>query len=161
MFIFINVTTSTEIAVITPEEVRQHVDRFWKAFASKQNLEEYYSYDARVFGSMATRVEFGRLAAIRRGREYFNPQTRVDIRITSPIDVLERGNTAIACYSYEFRASKANVGLEKAGEEHIRNGRVTHVFAKDEEGRLSIIHEHCSQADTWTTGEAFQVKLSS
>ncbi len=137
-------------SAIIPEEVKQEIQRFWKAFSEKQALEQFYTLDARVFGSMATRVELGRLAAIRREREYFHPETVIDVRITSPIDVWIHGEVAVATYSYEFHTRRARIGLGKTADEDINNGRVTHVLVREEDGALRIFHEHVSQADTWT-----------
>ncbi len=140
----------TAFREITAEEVRRVVERFWAAFVGKTKLEDFYAYDATVFGSMALRVEYGRLAALRREREYFHPETAITTRITGPVEVMIRGEVAIASYTYEFHSSRARIGLEKIGDEDISNGRVTQVFARDEDGALHILHEHISRADTWT-----------
>ncbi len=140
-------TAAKEIAA---DEVRRAIERFWTAFANKTSLEDFYTYAATVFGSMATRVEYGRLAALRREREYFHPETVIETRITSPVEVMIRGEVAIASYTYEFRSSRARIGPERIADEHIRDGRVTQVFARDDDDTLRILHEHVSQADTWT-----------
>ncbi len=141
----------TSATAILPEDVRQAVGAFWSAFAQKASLEEFYCLEASVFGSMASRVEMGRLAALRRKREYFHPETVIDIRITSPVDVVVRGEVAVATYSYEFHTRGARIGPNRTADEDITNGRVTHVLAREEDGKLRILHEHVSQADTWTT----------
>ncbi len=135
---------------VTVEEVSAEVVRFWKTFADKSaDLENFYSFDARVFGSMATRLELGRSAAVRRIREYFQKGTVLDTRVTGPIEVILLGENAVATYTYEFHVTGARVGLGRIADEHITDGRVTQVFVRDEDGALRIVHEHISQADTW------------
>ncbi len=132
---------------MTSEQVKTEIGRFWNLFASKsaEGLEDFYAHEATVFGSTATRPEPGRLAAARRVREYFQPQTSVVVTL-GPIDVLIVGEVAIASYTFKLHASKLSGALGKSVSEDIENGRATQVFAAEPDGGLRIIHEHLSVA---------------
>ena len=129
------------------EQIKTEIGRFWNLFTSKstEGLEELYAHEASVFGSSATRSEPGRLAATRRKREYFHPQTSVAVTLGA-IDVLLVGEVAIASYTFKLHATKVVGAMGKNVNEDIENGRATQVFAADPEGRLSIVHEHFSVA---------------
>jgi ketosteroid isomerase-like protein len=128
------------------EQVQAEVARFWSAFTSKsvEALEDFYAHESTVFGTTSSRPEPGRLAAIRRQREYFHPQTTLRVQ-TSPVDVLMIGEgAAIASYTFQFHASRAKIGVEKSSEEHVIHGRATQIFMIDADGRPRIVHEHLS-----------------
>lgn len=131
---------------LTVEFVQAEVDRFWKVFTSKsaQAIEDYYSGDATVFATNSSRAEPGRLAAMRRQREYFLPQTTLRVQ-TGTVDVqLISDRAAIASYTFQFHASRAKIGIEKSSEEHVINGRATQVFVLDHDDHPRIVHEHLS-----------------
>lgn len=132
---------------MTAEQIRAEVGRFWSLFNSKnaEGLEEFYAHESSVFGSTGTRPEPGRLAATRRKREYFDPQTTVKVTV-GPIDVLLLGEVAVATYTFQLHASKVAGALGKAVSEDIDHGRATQVFAPDSDGKLRIVHEHLSVA---------------
>ncbi len=132
---------------MTAEQIKTEIGRFWNLFTSKSadGLEDFYAHEASVFGSSATRPEPGRLAATRRKREYFHPQTSVSV-ILGPVDVLIIGDVAIASYTFKLHASKVSGAMGKNVNEEIENGRATQVFAADADGRLRIVHEHLSVA---------------
>jgi ketosteroid isomerase-like protein len=134
---------------LTVEAIKAEVQRFWNAFSNKQSeqLMDFYSPEASVFGSSSTRSEPGRLAAARRQREYFHAKS--SIRATpGMIDVVLLGDfAAVASYTFTFHASKVASGLSGAAEEDIRNGRASQVFSYDPEGKLRIVHEHLSHVD--------------
>lgn len=128
------------------EQVQAEVARFWSVFTSKsvEALEDFYAHDSTVFGTNSSRPEPGRLAAIRRQREYFHQQTTLRAQ-TSPVEVQMLGDAAaIATYTFQFHASRAKIGVEKSSEEHVINGRATQIFVVDVDGRLRIVHEHLS-----------------
>lgn len=128
------------------EQVQAEVARFWSAFTSKsvEALEDFYAHESTVFGTTSSRPEPGRLAAIRRQREYFHPQTTLRVQ-TSPVDVFMVGDSAaIASYTFQFHASRAKIGVEKSSEEHVVHGRATQVFMVEGDGRPRIVHEHLS-----------------
>lgn len=137
------------MAKLTAEQVKAAVERFWSAFSTKSEeaLMDFYGHESSVFGSAAVRAEPGRLAATRRKREYFNPQTTVKATL-GPIEVLLLGDTAaVASYTFQFNASKVMTALGTPTEENIKYGRATQVFAFDPDGRLRIFHEHLSTVD--------------
>ncbi len=137
---------------LTTEEVRAEVARYWGAFTSKtvDMVEDFYCPEATVFGSSAVRAEPGRLAATRRKREYFHPQTKVRVQV-GPIEVQMIGaDAAIATYTFEFHASKVSGALGKTIEEDLDTGRATQVFIRQIDGRLRVLHEHFSNVSRRT-----------
>jgi len=90
------------------------------------------------------RAEPGRLGAMRRSREYFRPDTRMEMKLGA-IDVLLIGSDAgIASYTFQFQATGRDVGGGKRVEEKLEVVRATHVFLRDAQGQLRILHEHFS-----------------
>lgn len=133
---------------LSPEVVRAEVARFWTAFASKavERLEEFYDPEAIVFPSAATRSEPGRLTVVRRSREYFSPQARLQHSL-GPIDVQAIGDqAAIASYVFRFEAKNVAGSLATLRDEKITHGRATQVFMADRDGTLRIVHEHFSSS---------------
>lgn len=131
---------------ISTEQVGTEVERFWSAFSSKSAdvIERFYLPESTVFSSVTSRSEPGRLAATRRKREYFHPQSRIRVQLGT-IDVQTIGDdAAVASYTFEFHASRVMGALGKDVEEDIQNGRATQVFVQQPDGRLCILHEHLS-----------------
>ena len=131
---------------ISVEQVRAEVSRFWGAFTGKlsDEIEKFYLPDSTVFSSIAHRAEPGRLAATRRKREYFHPQSRIRAQVGT-MEVLPIGEAAaVASYTFEFHASRVMGALGKDVEEDIQNGRATQVFVQQPDGKLCILHEHLS-----------------
>ncbi len=129
---------------MNPDMVRAEVARFWKAFQNKDaaGLSDFYTPECSVFGSLSRRPEPGRLAAVRRNREYFGRLSVLRISI-SDIDVVILGDaSAVATYTFEFHATGTAVLGQP--DEHIVHGRCSHVFAFDQDGKLKIFHEHMS-----------------
>ncbi len=134
---------------VTVDEVQAEVRRFWSAFSGKaaEGLKGFYAGESSVFGSSGTRSEPGSLAAARRQREYFTPQTNMKVQL-GPIEVVVLGeSSAVASYTFQFHATKVASLLGKAQEEDIRQGRATQVFVRDADGKLRIVHEHLSTVD--------------
>ena len=132
---------------LTVEEVKSAVERFWNAFSTKSEdvLADFYGHESTVFGSSAVRAEPGRLAATRRKREYFHPNTTVKATL-GPIEVLLLGETsAVASYTFQFQASRV-ASATGISEEKFEHGRASQVFAYDLDGKLRIMHEHLSIA---------------
>ncbi len=105
------------ITAITRTEVEAAVRHYWQVFAAKarEDLRKLYADNASVFGSSSKRLEPVRLTWVRREREYM--------------------------------ASPAKMKVATAGEtgnEHIANARVTHLFVRQADGSLRIMHEHIS-----------------
>jgi len=130
---------------IKTDQVRAEVERFWSAFSSKsaEIIESFYLPESTVFSSVSSRAEPGRLAATRRKREYFHPQSRIRVQL-GKIEVQEIGEqAAVASYTFEFHASRVMGAMGKDVEEDIHNGRATQVFVETN-GRMCILHEHFS-----------------
>jgi ketosteroid isomerase-like protein len=132
---------------LSVEQVKGEVLRFWNAFTDKSasQLMEFYAPESTVFSSVSNRSEPGRLAAARRQREYFHAKSSLRATVGN-IDVILLGDgaAAIASYTFQFHASKVASTAGSASEEDIRNGRASHVFALDADGKVRIMHEHLS-----------------
>ena len=129
---------------ISPEQVRSQVQKFWQSLSGRSNepFDEMYSADATVITGKARRAERAQLAVARRKREIAQTsEASVELGL---IDVEVVGDVAIACYTYNFmRVRRRADGMVRR---HTPQGRATHVFQRDAEGRLRIAHEHLSSA---------------
>jgi ketosteroid isomerase-like protein len=131
---------------VTNEEVRKAVELFWSTFMAKSEdlLHSYYAPGSTVFQIAMGRSEPGRLGAMRRSREYFGLDTRMELKL-GPIDVvLIGGDAGVASYTFSFQATGRDVGGGKRGEEKLDLVRATHVFQRDAQGKMHILHEHFS-----------------
>jgi ketosteroid isomerase-like protein len=131
---------------LTNDEVRKAVELFWSTFLAKSEdlLNSYYASGSTVFQISMGRAEPGRLGAMRRSREYFRPDTRREMKLGA-IDVVLIGSDAgIASYTFQFQATGRDVGGGKRVEEKLEVVRATHVFLRDAQGQLRILHEHFS-----------------
>jgi len=131
---------------VTNEEIRKAVELFWSTFLAKSEdqLNTYYAPGSTVFQIAMGRAEPGRLGAMRRSREYFGPDTRMELKL-GPIDVvLIGGDAGVASYTFSFQASGRDVGGGKRTEEKLDLIRATHVFQRDAGGKMHILHEHFS-----------------
>jgi ketosteroid isomerase-like protein len=132
-------------AKLTADDVRKSVELFWAAFLAKceDELNDFYAMGSTVFQVAMARSEPGRLGAMRRSREYFNPDTRMDLKL-SPIDVVMCGADAgIASYTFQFQATGRDLAGKRT-EEKLDTVRATHVMHRDASGKLRIAHEHFS-----------------
>ena len=132
-------------ARLTADDVRKAIQLFWTTFLAKseQQLNDFYSAESTVFQIAMGRSEPGRLGAIRRAREYFNSDTRMELKL-SPIDVVLCGtDTGVASYTFQFQASGRDVGSKRIAEK-LETVRATHVMHRDSFGKLRIAHEHFS-----------------
>jgi len=130
---------------LTAEDVRKAVQEFWTIFLAKseEELNSFYAPGSTVFQVSMGRSEPGRLGAMRRSREYFNFETKMDVKV-SAIDVVLCGpDVGIACYTFQFQATAREVGGKRA-EEKLEVVRATHVLHRDAAGKLRIAHEHFS-----------------
>jgi ketosteroid isomerase-like protein len=130
---------------LTTEEIRKAVQQFWSVFLAKSETELnlFYAPGSIVFQISMGRSEPGRLGAMRRSREYFRTETRMDIKLGT-VDVTLVGDDAgIATYPFQFHASGRDLG-GKLVEEKLDVVRATHVFHRNVEGKLYIVHEHFS-----------------
>ena len=130
---------------LTQDDIRKAVELFWSTFLAKSEdaLHAFYATGSTVYQIAVGRSEPGRLGAMRRSREYFNMDTRLDVKL-SPIDVFLCGNDAgVASYTFQFQATARSIGGKKT-EEKLDVVRATHVFYRDTDGKLRIAHEHFS-----------------
>jgi len=133
---------------ITVEQVQAAVRRYFAAMADKKpgELVKMYAYDATSFSPYSPRAELGRVAAARREREYFKPHTSFRADITSPIEVrFLADNVALAIHT--FRTWAKNLEEPILGKRYNRgvpDGRGTHIFMLDAEGKLILVHQHLS-----------------
>jgi ketosteroid isomerase-like protein len=131
---------------LTAEDVRKAVQLFWSTFLAKSEdeLNAFYGSGSTAFQIAMARSEPGRLAAMRRSREYFNTETRMELKL-SPIDVVMCGDDAgVASYTFQFQATGREMGGGKRSEEKLETVRATHVIHRDASGKLKIAHEHFS-----------------
>ncbi len=130
--------------ILNSDLVRMEIARFWNAFTEKKSdeLAGFYASECSVFGSSSKRAEPGRLAAARRHREYFGKVSVLRVKVGN-IDVVMLGETAaIATYTFEFHAAKTS--RHGNSDEHIVNGRCSHIFGIDADDQVKIFHEHMS-----------------
>lgn len=137
---------SITAAKLTADDIRKAVELFWTTFLAKseEELNNFYSPVSTVFQIAMARSEPGRLGAMRRSREYFKPDTRMELKL-SPIDVVLCGEDAgVASYTFQFQATGRDLGGGKRSEEKLETVRATHVLHRDASGKLRIAHEHFS-----------------
>ena len=131
---------------LTPDDVRKAVNLFWTTFLAKSEdvLNSYYAAASSVFQISMARSEPGRLGAMRRSREYFRSDTRMDLKLGAIDIALIGADAAVATYTFQFQATGRDLGGGKRVEEKLEIVRATHVFQRDAKGKLLIIHEHFS-----------------
>ncbi len=132
---------------ISPDEVRVAVGRFWNAFAAKSRntFPEMYFANALVLSSTGLQAEPGRLAIVRRMRKFFDSPGTLSIHI-GQIEVQLLGEkTALATYFYVFEATETGRDGSRV-RKRTPFARATHIFQRDEQGNLRILHEHLSSA---------------
>lgn len=128
------------------EDVKKAIEAFWGAFLNKseQSLHSFYATGSIVFQVNLPRSEPGRLGAMRRSREYFGPDTKLEMKL-SPIDVILVGKDAgVALYTFQFQCTGRDLGAGKRIDEKLEVVRATHVLQRDDMGQLRIVHEHFS-----------------
>ena len=141
-------TIPAEGRKITVEQVQEAVLHYWATMESKESgeLVRMYAYDAVTFNPFTSRPELGQVAAARLEREYFTPLARFHAEITSPIDVqFMADNVAVAMHTY--RSTGTNLEDPIRGKRYNRtvpNGRATHLFILNTEGKLILAHQHLS-----------------
>jgi ketosteroid isomerase-like protein len=132
---------------LTAEQVKAEITRYWKSFMDKDaaSLGDFYAHESVGFSSTSRRSEPGRMAAIRREREYFQNSGHIQATIDGVEVILLGESAAVAAYTFRFHAGRSEA-LGNITEEDIQDGRATQVFAFDADGRLRIFHEHFSEA---------------
>jgi ketosteroid isomerase-like protein len=135
---------------LTTPDVEAAVQQYWSVYAGKDSEKQqaFYTGDAMVFTSSCKRIQRACLVSLQRQREYLAKSTKLRIRVAD-IQVMPLGdNAAVAFYTLQFHAEQIPVtgNLARRPEEHLSNARVTHIFQRNGDGELKIVHEHISVA---------------
>jgi len=143
-------TANPTTSVLTRAEVESFLHKHWNNFASKRLRahEDSFAPNSFIFSSSSKRVEPGRLMLLRRQREYMNDSTRITVQLSNLEVEFVGPDAAVAAYNLQFDAEKrlvTDAAGQKAAEEHLLHGRVTHVLVRDTDGNLKILHEHISR----------------
>jgi ketosteroid isomerase-like protein len=130
-------------------EIESAVRRFWELFASKRTdlWQNHYADTALVFGTASKRPEPARLVVMRRQREYLAGATKMEIKVNRVEVEMLGSDCAVAAYLLQLHAedvAKPTAEGHVTHEEHLENARVTHVFQRQQDGGLKIVHEHIS-----------------
>jgi ketosteroid isomerase-like protein len=134
-------------ATLTKADVESAVHAYWRALSTKDVVQQQNFYDdqAGIFGTDSSKLERARLVLLRRQREYLNAATKTTVQVGEiEVDVIG-GSHAVAAYT--IRLDAKHVTRTAAGsptEEHLNNARVTHIFHRQSDGALRIVHEHIS-----------------
>jgi ketosteroid isomerase-like protein len=134
---------------LSQAEIESAVRRFWELFASKKTdqWQSFYAEVAMVFGTASKRPEPARLVVLRRQREYLSSAARMTIDVSRVEVELVGEDCAVASYVLQMHAdqiAKLSASGNRDAEEHLENARVTHVFHRQHDGALKIVHEHIS-----------------
>ena len=136
-------------APLTKAEIESAVHAYWRASTGKKAEEQaaFYAEDANIFATSSKRLEPVRLVLLRRQREYLAGATEMKVQLgTVDVEMLGSGH-AVAVYTIQLDAqqvSKPSASGQKEKEEHLQHARVTHVFCRDSDGKVKIVHEHIS-----------------
>jgi len=140
--------------LISADQVREEVRRFWRAFSSKakDQFETMYMPTATVFAVDGRRAELARLTVVRRARELMSESSSVATKLGF-IEVQVLGpNVVVASYPLQFSTTR-NLPNGHRYRAEIPYLRATQVFVRDSASPLRIIHEHLSSAAPVTITE--------
>jgi len=131
---------------LTLSEIETQVSRFWRFLVEKkyQEIRDFYSAEALVYGTVTDRAESALTAASRRSIEYFGEHMKLQVNVGTVAVQLVGERTAIASYTFSFSATELNPSGSTRDYEIIRQGRATQVFAIDKNNIARIVHEHFS-----------------
>src|ERR1700681_3221088 len=141
--------STNPLLTLSKGEVESAVRAYWKALSARDAVQQQNFYDdqAGIFATDSNKLERARLVLLRRQREYLSAATRTTVRI-GEIDVELIGPThAVAAYTIRLDAkhvARTSSAGSSLAEEHLENARVTHVFHRQSDGALRIVHEHIS-----------------
>jgi hypothetical protein len=136
--------------ILTRAEVESFLHKYWDNLAAKRLRahEDCFASNSFIFSSSSKRVEPGRVMLLRRQREYMNESTRITAQVSNLEVEFIGSDGAVAAYNLQFDAEKrivTDAAGQKSAEEHLLQGRVTHVLVRDPDGNLKILHEHISR----------------
>ena len=142
---------------ISAEQVRERVQRFWNVFSGKgkTEFESMYLPSATVFAVDGRRSEVARLMIVRRARELMSQSSSVTARIGAIEVQLLAPDVAVTSYPLHF-SNVRNMPNGRRYRSEIPYLRATHVFVRDPDGQLRIIHEHLSSAEPVAVHEVAQ-----
>ena len=136
-------------STLTKADVESAVRVYWKALSAKEVVQQQNFYDdhAGIFATESKWLERARIVLLRRQREHLSAVTRTAVQI-GEIDVELLGpHHAVAAYTIHLDAKEV-ARISSTGpctaEEHLENARVTHIFQRQNDGVLRIVHEHIS-----------------
>jgi ketosteroid isomerase-like protein len=133
--------------LLTKAEIETAVLAYWKALSAKDAIQQQNFYDdqAGIFSTESKKLERARTVLLRRQREYLTAATKTQVQVGA-IDVELIGpHHALAAYTIQLDAKHVTrTSSAVASEEHLNNARVTHVFHRQSDGALRIVHEHIS-----------------
>jgi ketosteroid isomerase-like protein len=134
---------------LTKAEVEFAVRAYWKALSARDAVQQQNFYDdqARIFATDSNRLERARLVLLRRQREYLSAATRTIVKVGEIEVDLIGSSHALAAYTIRLDAkhvTRTSSAGSSLAEEHLENARVTHVFERQSDGALRIVHEHIS-----------------
>jgi ketosteroid isomerase-like protein len=135
--------------VVTKAEIESAVQAYWKTLAAKEAVRQqnFYADSATVFATNSKKLEPARLVLLRRQREYLTTITRTSVQVGEiQVEIIGPGH-ALAAYIIQLDAkhvAKASSAGQQGAEEHLENARVTHLFQRQHDGSLAIVHEHIS-----------------
>jgi ketosteroid isomerase-like protein len=133
--------------LLTKAEIERAVNAYWNALSAKNAVEQQNFYDdqAGIFSTESKKLERARMVLLRRQREYLTAATKTQVQV-GEIDVELIGSShAVAAYTIQLDAQHVTrTSSDVDSEEHLRNARVTHIFQRQTDGALRIVHEHIS-----------------
>jgi ketosteroid isomerase-like protein len=133
--------------LLTKAEIERAVNAYWNALSAKNAVEQQNFYDdqAGIFSTESKKLERARMVLLRRQREYLTAATKTQVQV-GEIDVELIGSShAVAAYTIQLDAQHVTrTSSDVDSEEHLRNARVTHIFQRQTDGVLRIVHEHIS-----------------
>jgi ketosteroid isomerase-like protein len=134
--------------VITAEQVREQMNRYWRLYSNhaKNELDQMYWPETIVFGSGVRHGESARLTSIRRAREMFGPLSSSAVKLGALTVQIVNPNLAVCSYPFHFRTIRVYPSGKRLYMD-MPNSRGTYVFKRDERGEIRIIHEHKSSAE--------------
>jgi ketosteroid isomerase-like protein len=134
--------------LLTKAEIESAVRAYWKTLAAKEAVQQqnFYADSATVFATNSKKLEPARLVLLRRQREYLATATRTSVQIGEIHVELIGPAHALAAYIIQLDAKNVAKASPQgqSTEEHLENARVTHVFQRQNDGSLAIVHEHIS-----------------
>lgn len=141
--------STNPLTQLTKIEVESAVRAYWKALSAKDAVQQQNFYDdhAGIFATESGKLERARQVLLRRQREYLSAAAKTTVQVGEIEIELIGSSHALAAYTIRLDAkhvTRASSSGSSLGEEHLENARVTHVFERQSDGALRIVHEHIS-----------------